>query len=114
MFETWADRIDSAGVVGFGIGSLNGLFFAIFYLIKNILGVPFPCQFSDVYQMILLTDSEWQIITDATNRANAYVSTFWYFYLDGREIGVVVLSILYGYIAEALFQQAKEILTNGV
>lgn len=107
MFETWANRVDSAGVVGFGIGSLNGLFFAIFYLIKNILGLPFPGHFNDVYQMILLTDSEWQIITDATNRANAYISTFWYFYLDGREIGVVVLSFLYGYIAGALFQQAK-------
>jgi hypothetical protein len=46
--------------------------------------------------MILSVDSVWKPITNAGLPANAYVSVFWFFYLDGREIGIIILSALYG------------------
>lgn len=104
MFDRWASQVDSAELFGYGMASLNGFFFALFYVIKNVFGVgSFPEHWYSVYKMIAMTDSQWQIITTGGTRANAYVSLFWFFYLDGRIWGVIIGSFLYGILMSCLY-----------
>ena len=107
MQEVWSQIVDDAHLIGYGVGSFNGFIFPFLYLFKNILGIPFPTHFNQIYNMILATDSQWQIISSYHTRANAYVGTFWYFYLDGRVIGVILLSFLYGVMGGRLYSKAK-------
>lgn len=108
MFEKWKDIVDASNVYGYGIASFNGFVFAILYFIKNIFGVNFPTHFNSVYQIILDSDSQWQVITTTSGRANAYVSAFWYFYLDGRIMGIIIMGAIYGVLMAAFFLQVQK------
>lgn len=103
MFETWSNTVDLNHVYGYGVASFNGFAFVLLYLIKNVLGISFPEHFNSVYQMILDSDAQWQIITTKMGRANAYVSAFWYFYLDGRLAGIIIMGMIYGIIMAVFF-----------
>ena len=107
MQEIWSKAVDEAHIIGYGVGSFNGLIFPVLYLLKNILGIPFTTHFGQVYNMILETDSQWQIISSYYTRANAYVGTFWSFYLDGKVFGIILLSIIYGIMGGRLYSKAK-------
>lgn len=96
MFQVWADKATSSNLLGYGEASLNGFGFVIFYIIKNIFGTSFPEHWERVYSMIRSTDSIWQVITSISIKANAYVSAFWFLYVDGRTIGVIIGMLLYG------------------
>lgn len=104
MFDTWADRVDSLDLYGFGEASLNGFLFVPLYLIKNIFGIDFPDHWNSVYELIRLTDSEWVTITAQSTRANAYVSAFWFFYLDGRLAGIIIGFVIYGIVLAGYHQ----------
>lgn len=58
--------------------------------------MPFSTHWKAVYDLIRLTDSEWLTITAQSTHANAYVSAFWFFYLDGRIVGIIIGFALYG------------------
>lgn len=96
MFNIWAESVEYKELIGYGLTSLNGFIFPVLYLIKNFFGVDFPKYWLEIYDMILLTDSQWKVITQTGIRANAYVSMFWYFYTDARIIGVIIGMLLYG------------------
>lgn len=101
MFNAWANRVDEAQLYGLGEAALNGFTFVPLYLVKNIIGLDFPVHWKAVYDMIRLSDSEWITITAQSTHANAYVSAFWFFYIDGRIIGIIIGFALYGiYLAE--------------
>lgn len=106
MFETWADIVKENGIWGFGIASFNGFTFHILYLIKNIFKLPYPGHWYNIFNMILCVDSDWKPITNTGLPANAYVSVFWYFYLDGRETGIIILSFIFGVISGHYFKNA--------
>lgn len=108
MFNLWANKVDAENLYGYTEASLNGFSFTILYIIKNLLGMDFPKHWKAVYEIIRATDSEWQIITNISTRANAYVSIFWFFYLDGRAIGVVLGLFFYGvYMARSFVEAMK-------
>lgn len=96
MFDLWARRVDELNLWGFTEASLNGFSFAGLYVLKNILGAPFPAHWQAIYDLIRSTDSQWQIVTNISTQANAYVSGFWFLYLDGRLPGVVSGMLIYG------------------
>ena len=104
MFETWARNINEKGLYGFGEAALNGFTFHILYLIKNIFQVPFPSHWYDVFNSIILVDTSWQPITSLGLPANAYVSAFWYFYIDGRLLGIVIESFIWGWVCSRGFK----------
>ncbi len=106
MFETWVDIVKEKGIWGFGIASFNGFTFHILYLLKNIFKLTYPKHWYDIFNMILCVDSDWKPITNSGLPANAYVSVFWYFYLDGREIGIIILSFIFGIISGHYFKNA--------
>ena len=109
MFNQWANTADSFKLIGYSEASLNGFSFAILYVIKNIFNIDFPQHWNQIYQMIRNTDSQWQVITQISTRANAYVTTFWFFYLDGRLLGILLGMFTYGvYVAHTFVEAVKK------
>lgn len=96
MLEIWNNIALERGIVGYGEASLNGFIFPVLYIFKNIFKLSFPEHWNMVYQLILDTDSQWQLIAGSAQRANAYVSNIYFFYVDGRILGVIIGSIIYG------------------
>lgn len=115
MFDIWAQFAEESNLIGYGVASLNGFIFPILYILKNFLGIPFPEQWANIYDMILLTDSQWRVITTTGIRANAYVSMFWFFYVDGRIYGVILGMFTYGMIVANYFMNAiKQVTAKNV
>lgn len=107
MFEEWSHSVDQSNLIGYGLASTHGFSFIILYILKNfkIIGV-YPAFWHSISNMISSTQTEWLIITSMTNRANAYVSLFWYLYLDGRLFGIIAGMLIYGCIAAGTFWTA--------
>ncbi|MBN1036874.1 MULTISPECIES: oligosaccharide repeat unit polymerase [Clostridium] len=107
MFETWSQIVENLGLVGYGFASTNGFWFTIFYIIKNALGLSsYPERWYSIYSIILATDSQWQVIAGDATIANAYVSIFWFLYLDGRIIGILIGMLIYGMIVAKVYISA--------
>ncbi|WP_088188404.1 O-antigen polymerase [Desulfosporosinus sp. FKA] len=106
MFTTWKEQVDAKGLITYGITSLNGYFFSVVYLLKNMFHLSYPDLLKTSYDMIALTDSSWSAIAQGNIRANAYVSAFWFFYTDGRIIGVALGMFIYGLIVSRAFFKA--------
>ena len=106
MFEQWCETVENQNLVGYGIASFNGFTFHILYLIKNILNISYPMHWNEVYNMVILSDTRWLQITNAGLPANAFVSMFWFMFLDGREMGIIIISVIYGVICSYSFRNA--------
>lgn len=106
MFDGWRSIIDTSGLHGFGMSVTNGFLFILFWLCHNVLRFPYPVSWYSIYTMILNTESIWMVIGSAGIQANAYVSIFWYFYLDGRELGIIFGMLIFGYIIASYFLNA--------
>lgn len=107
MFEVWAQRVDQSRITGYGLGATNGFTFAVLYILKNLrILSDYPTYWHSINTIIGETQSIWMIISEYGSRANAYVSLFWYFYLDGRIVGIIVGMFVYGGIAASTFWTA--------
>lgn len=107
MFEIWSKTVDESHLIGYGLASTNGFSFALFYVLKNLrLMSTYPEFWHSINTIIGSTQTDWQIISSFASRANAYVSLFWYLYLDGRIWGVAIGMLLYGAIAANTFWTA--------
>lgn len=103
LFGFWADRVDQLSIYGNGTASLNGFVFSLSYFIKNLTGTEYPSFISNIYDLIAKTDSVWVKILSSGTKANAYVSCFWFFYLDGRVIGILIGMLIYGMLCAYLY-----------
>lgn len=108
MFNHWASVVDKSEITSYGTASMNGYVFSFFYFIKNLINTSYPEFIQKVYDLIAQTDSLWINIAPGSTAANAYVSAFWFFYLDGRLIGIVVGMFLYGSIATTIYLSVKK------
>lgn len=104
MFEIWAEKIKYKGAWGLGFASLEGIIYPIFYILKNIIGIPMPTHILEVYNNTTMTVTQW--VSGGTYSHNAYVSIFWYFYYDFRTIGIVLLSFIFGYFSCKSYKKA--------
>lgn len=112
MFETWADEVNRLGITGYGFASTNGFWFALFYSIKNLLGLSnYPEFWNSINMLIAQTDDVWKMISSEVISANAYVSLFWFLYLDGREIGIILGMFIYGLVSGQTFSNAIKYLS---
>lgn len=108
MFEMWQTDVDARNWIGYGTASLNGFLNSFFYVLKNAFFVDIiPDVVKKMYDVIVLTDVEWKYIGSRL-RANAYVSMFWFFYLDFRMIGIVLGSVLYGFFVTFVYEKLKK------
>ena len=109
MLDWWSNAVNSAGGYWFGLVCMNGILFAIFYIIKNFLGlIDYPSFVKGPYDLISSTDSQWISINDNGTKANAYVTMFWFFYADFGHIGVALGCLLYGLIVRKIYDYEKE------
>lgn len=106
MLQEWIKTVNESEILGFGEASLNGFIFPLLYIIKNILGLAYPEHWNQVYSMMQMSDSVWVYIAGLRN-ANAYVSMFWFFYLDARYVGVMLGSFLYGAFLSGSYRNLK-------
>lgn len=108
MLGLWIDEIKE---LGYGLASINGLIFPILFLIKNILNLSsYPSYwYNNIFLLINDTDKVWKIIAsfDST-RANAYVSVFWFAFLDGGYIGTFVILFILGMIYSLVYNHLRK------
>ena len=104
LFEIWKEEIDSRKTIGYGFASLQGFIFPIFYVLKNILGIPLPVNIQIINELITRTDTTF-VWAGERVVANAYVSLYWFFYLDGRLIGIIIGSFLTGYFSSKMYRK---------
>jgi len=108
MLDIWSKVVDERGVVGFGLASLNGFLSPFLYAFKILLGTEgLPFYWGKIVELIYETDSVW-VQTSSLSPSNAYVSLFWFFYLDGRIFGVIVGMFLYGFFSRRVFQRHNQ------
>lgn len=106
MLQIWIDRLKGTNLVGYGEASLSGLLQPI----VSIIGKFFPfldfSHFNQVYDWTISTDSTW-VYPGTYLPANAYVSCFYFFYIDFRVAGVIVLSFITGATSTIFYNLAK-------
>lgn len=106
MYEIWAEDIESSYVYGYGMASLLGFVYPVFYFIKNFFGLSgIPEIVQSMYDWTMLTDSKW-VWPGENIKANAYVSIFWSLYVDARWVGVVIGMFLFGVVASRSYNSA--------
>lgn len=105
LFLHWKQQVDIINLNTYGLAALNGVFFPIVYIIKNIFFLDYPVLFKKAYDVIADTNSNWQVIAQGGIRANAYVSIFWYFYTDFRVYGIMIGSALYGFFTRRVYSR---------
>jgi len=110
MLEVWINEVEYQNLIGFGMASLNGFINPIFYILRNIFGLQTPVHFQNIYDLTMLTDVRWVRIGDEII-ANAYVTGFWFLYLDGRIFGVIIGMFLYGAILAKSFTKTIKTLS---
>lgn len=106
MLQYWADSIGNQ--YAFGFASLFGFIHPIIYVLKNLFRVfsDMPDFFAIIYNNIQYTFNNW-IPIGTTLRANAYTSSFWYLYYDGRVFGIILGMFVWGMISYIFFIKAK-------
>lgn len=106
LLDQWMNYVDANNIFGYGMASINGFLFILFWVMHNFCFLPYPKSWYAIYTTILNTENIWQKINTGGGTANAYVTTFWYFYLDGRAIGVILGMFIYGVITAFIFSKA--------
>ncbi|HBJ1651641.1 O-antigen polymerase [Clostridium botulinum] len=107
MLEYWSDVVESRNLFGYGFASLNGFFYPILYIAKNLIRLfpDMPVLYEQIYNITMLTDSQWiRIGSELT--ANAYVSVFWFLYYDAREFGIAIGMFIYGIFSFNMYNLA--------
>ena len=102
LFEYWKKVVDDQNVHGYGLGSLNGFVYPVFYFLKNIFKIPIPEYVEAIHT--IANDTESFVWASNTVTANAYVSIYWYFYMDFRYIGILAGMLLVGYFSERTYR----------
>ncbi len=106
MLETWMERVNTEGIVGFGVLSFHGFFFVIDYLVRNIFSIALPNIYQLSHSIYLGIENEWIMISHNA-RANAYASSFLFSWGDGRWSWSIVFYFFYGFVMRKTFKDAN-------
>lgn len=96
--------ITANGVYSYGGAFCLGLLRLVFTLLENI-GLPYPAFLSLIEK---LTNAEQTVLIGEDTRMNAFVSLFFYFFLDGGYVAVILESFIYGWFAHAMYRNMKQ------
>lgn len=107
MLQIWIDRLKGTNLVGYGEASLSGLLQPIVSIIAKVFPFLDFSHFNQVYDWTISTDSTW-VYPGTYLPANAYVSCFYFFYIDFRVTGVIVLSFITGAVSTIVHNLAKK------
>lgn len=92
----WVDKVDSAKVQTYGIAFFYGILTILSGLLENI-GIGMPKVFYVAQEYISMTQNSW-IEVFPKKWFNAFVSIFYYFYLDWGFFGVFIGCAVFGMI----------------
>ncbi|MFZ7131021.1 MAG: O-antigen polymerase [Eubacteriales bacterium] len=100
--------IDYTSHFSYGYASLNGLFTSFYFILKNIGIMDYPDLFQET---LIYMDVENFVSIGQNVDFNAFVTPFFYFYLDARLLGVILGSISYGIIASLSYNTMRRSFT---
>lgn len=101
LLDVKISEIDAGGIYSYGSGLLLGVLRLVFTLLENI-GFPYPAFMSVVEN---LANCENSVVIGQNMRMNAFVSVFYYFYIDGGLLAVLIESIVYGWFSGSSFRK---------
>lgn len=105
MLQLWGNYVQNTGIYGFGMSSLMGFIYVPFYLLKNMGLMPsIPYSLQTIYELNQQPIIEWVNLGPQVY-ANAYVSSFWNLFLDGRIYGIIIGMFLFGLIATWIYSK---------
>lgn len=100
LFSYWINYVDTQGKFYYGNAFFRGILEGMnFVLGKFGLSTPYFWEMQEVFNLV---QNKW-IQVFPNNWYNAYVSCFFYFYLDFGAIGVFIGSYFFGKISSALY-----------
>lgn len=104
VMDQWLKRIDSAGIITYGLTSLGGFIYPIFLLLKGtgIISI-YPATLDISRKLLQATEIHVPIGTGSNMTANAFVGTSFAFYADGGYLFVAIGLFIYGYICMNTF-----------
>lgn len=103
LLSRWTATVHNSDVLSGCICTLNGIWEILHYLISKILG-PFE-QYTTVMDMLSLPQENWVNIYP-NYWANAFCTMFYYFYIDLREIGVIIYSFVFGLFCKSIYRKS--------
>ena len=105
-FEYRVQLLDSvySGVRGYGLASFYGLLYPIMFIL-NVFGFSYPKLYNTM-RYLSFTSLE-DVVTLGNIRMNAFVTTFYHFYLDGGLVGIVVGSVIFSFFTIFAFRKAN-------
>ncbi|WP_436686503.1 O-antigen polymerase [Lactiplantibacillus plantarum] len=95
LFAHWLDYINSAHIQTNGMATFGGIANNIYYVLTKFGATDF-LNFNATNNLITQTEDFIPIFNDTG--ANAFVTMFFFFYLDFRMFGVIILSGIYGWV----------------
>lgn len=95
ILGNWVDYINFNGINTYGMGFLNGIF-SVFNIFYGRLGIEIPLK---TLTEAIIQATETFIPVFANKNYNAFVSAFFYFYLDFRWIGVILGGLFIGIVS---------------
>ena len=90
----------------YGFFTLRGLIAPVMGLITKVIGIEFPLYEMASTQLALLHGTIYQIAPG--HDYNSYATCFWEFYVDGGVFGIIIFSLLYGYIGGRFYHEYKK------
>lgn len=90
----------------YGLFSCRGLIAPFLGVLTKIMDVDFPIYEMATKQLALLHGTVYQIAPG--HYYNSYATCFWEFYVDGKEIGVAIGSLIYGLLGGVFFHSYIE------
>lgn len=103
LLSKWTSTVQNSDVLGGCICTFNGIFQILIYLITKIVGT--IEQYTVVADLLSLPQDRW-INIYPNYWANAFCTMFYYFYIDLRELGVVVYSFAFGWFCKSIYRRA--------
>lgn len=95
--------IDSNQVFTYGSAFFHGVLTVVFYVLNTVKILSYPAFYNYVH--------EWGNVQEFINigsaNFNAFVTPFYYFYMDFRYIGVLLGGFVYGVICMQVYQRMK-------
>lgn len=105
-FSQMIDVIDKQEVNTNGVATAYGPYLLVQKTVKMITGYKFSNS-EDLAKKVTKPQTYWvRIFMDSTDYYNAYATMFYNFYLDYKEIGIIVFSFIYGIIVERIYISA--------
>lgn len=99
-------RLDELnGEMTYGVASFFGLFNFVFTMLENV-GLGYPNFMVEANEIVTHVVRTTRTIDTFNTQFNAFVTPFYYMYVDGRELGVFLIMFLYGFMCQKSYYKA--------